>query len=106
MAIKGYTSEVEEAYQRALKLSEGLGEIPQLFPVLRGLSSFYMYRGEFDKGVQVGERILELAESRDDDSLRVHGYLVFGANTGFRDGLSEGLEILDVPFAIKLGLGF
>ena len=39
MAIKGYTSEVEQAYTRALELSEGQGEIPQLFPVLRGLSS-------------------------------------------------------------------
>jgi predicted ATPase/class 3 adenylate cyclase len=95
MAIKGYTTEVEEAYNRALKLSEGLGEIPQLFPVLRGLSSYYMYRAEFDKGVQIGQKILQLAESRDDDYLRVHGYLVLGANTGFLYGFREGLEILE-----------
>jgi len=95
MAIKGYTSEVEEAYKRALKLSEGLGEIPQLFPVLRGLSSYYMYRAEFDKGAQIGQKILELAESRDDDYLRVHGYLVLGANTGFLEGQRAGMEILD-----------
>jgi predicted ATPase len=100
MAIKGYTSEVEEAYTRALKLSEGQGEIPQLFPVLRGLSSYYMYRAEFDKGAQIGERILELAESRDDDYLRVHGYLVLGANTGFRDSYRDGLEILDKGIAL------
>jgi predicted ATPase/class 3 adenylate cyclase len=95
MAIKGYTSEVEEAYKRALELSEGQGEIPQLLPVLRGLSSYYMYRAEFDKGAQIGARILELAESRDDDHLRVHGYLVLGANTGFLANYQDGLEILD-----------
>jgi predicted ATPase/class 3 adenylate cyclase len=95
LAIKGYTPEVEEAYRRALKLSEGQGEIPQLLPVLRGLSSYYMYRAEFEKGFQTGQRILELAESRDDDALRIHGYLVLGANTGFQDGYREGLEILD-----------
>jgi predicted ATPase/class 3 adenylate cyclase len=95
LAIKGYTSEVEEAYTRALQLGEGQGEIPQLFPVLRGLSSYYMYRAEFDKGAQIGERILELAESRDDDDLRVHGYLVLGANTGFQEGYRRGLELLD-----------
>ncbi len=100
MAIKGYTPEVEEAYTRALKLSEGRGEIPQLFPVLRGLSSYYMYRAEFEKGAQIGERIFELAESRDDDFLRVHGYLVLGANTGFRDGFRAGLEILDRGIAL------
>jgi predicted ATPase len=100
MAIKGYTSEVEEAYKRALVLSEGLGQIPQLFPVLRGLSSYYMYRAEFDKGAQIGERILELAESRDDDPLRVHGYLVLGANVGFLNDYNAGLEILDKGIAL------
>lgn len=100
MAIKGYTAEVEEAYNRALELSEGLGEIPQLFPVLRGLSSYYMYRAEFDKGIQIGHKILELAESSDDDYLRVHGYLVLGANTGFLVGFREGLEILEQGIAL------
>jgi predicted ATPase/class 3 adenylate cyclase len=100
LAIKGYTSEVEEAYNRALELSEGLGEIPQLFPVLRGLSSFYMYRAEFDKGAQIGKKILELAENRDDDTLRVHGYLVLGANTGFLASFRDGLEILDKGIAL------
>lgn len=95
MAIKGYTSEVENAYLRALELSEGLGEVPQLFPVLRGLSSFYTYRAEFDKGKKIGERILELAERNDDDYLRVHGYLVLGANTGFLESFSKGVQILD-----------
>ncbi len=100
LALKGYTPEVEEAYNRALKLSEGQGEIPQLFPVLRGLSSYYMYLAQFDKGVQIGERILELAERRDDDYLRVTGYLVLGANTGFLQGLGDGLEILDKGIAL------
>lgn len=100
LAIKGYTAEVEEAYRRALKLSEGQGEIPQLFPVLRGLSSYYMYIAEFDKGAQIGGKILELAESRDDDDLRVHGYLVLGANTGFQEGYRRGLETLDKGIAL------
>jgi tetratricopeptide (TPR) repeat protein len=100
LAIKGYTPEVEEAYTRALKLSEGLGKVPQLFPVLRGLSSYYMYRAEFDKGAQVGERILELAESGDDDYLRVHAYLVLGANIGFLDGYRDGLVILERGIAL------
>lgn len=100
MAIKGYTPEVEQAYTRALDLSAGQGEIPQLFPVLRGLSSYYMYRAEFDKGALMGARILALAESQDDDYLRIHGYLVLGANTGFRFGYREGLEMLDKGIAL------
>jgi len=37
MAIHGYTREVEVAYGRALEIVEGQRELPQLFPVLRGL---------------------------------------------------------------------
>jgi predicted ATPase/class 3 adenylate cyclase len=100
MVTKGYTPEVEEAYTRALRLSEGLGEIPQLFPVLRGLSSYYMYRAEFDKGREMGEKILQLAESKDDDFLRIHGYLVLGTNSGFGVGFRHGLEILEKGIAL------
>jgi tetratricopeptide (TPR) repeat protein len=84
----------------ALKLSEQYGEVPLLFPVLRSLSSFYMYRAEFDKGLKVGERILELAEREDDDFLRVHAYLVIGANTGFMISYEQGLEILEKGTAL------
>src|SRR5688572_17090590 len=49
LATKGYTEEVEQAYARALKLCENAGEIPQLFPVLRGLASFYILRTEYEK---------------------------------------------------------
>lgn len=100
MAIKGYTPEVEQAYKRALKLSEEQGEIPQMFPVLRGLSNYYVYRAEFDKAAQIGKRLLELAESKDDDYLRVQASLVLGANTGFLGDLHEGLEILDKGIAL------
>ena len=100
LATKGYTPEVEAAYNRALKLSEGQGEIPQLFPVLRGLSSYYTYRAEFEKGLQIGKKILELAENNDDDYLRMHGYLVLGSSTGFQINLQEGLEILEKGIAL------
>jgi predicted ATPase/class 3 adenylate cyclase len=100
MAIRGYTPEVEQAYSRALELSEGAGEVPQLFPVLRGLASYYMYRSEFDKGAEIGEKFLQLAESRDDDNIRVAGYLVLGSNVGFAEGLNAGLAYLDKGIAL------
>ena len=46
LATKGYTEEAEQAYARALELCESAGEVPQLFPVLRGLGSFYGLRRE------------------------------------------------------------
>ena len=99
MAIHGYTREVEEAYARALELFEGERELPQLFPVLRGLASFYNYRAEFEKGAQVGREILRMAEVQDDPSMRVDGYLVLGSSLALQHDLHGGLEHLDRAIA-------
>ncbi len=80
LAIKGYTPEVEEAYTRALELSQAVGEKSRLFPVLRGLFSFYTLRGEFDKVLPLGEQILDLAEHYDDAYMRVDGHFVLGSS--------------------------
>jgi predicted ATPase/class 3 adenylate cyclase len=95
MAIKGYTEEVEEAYRRALELCQQAGEIPQLVPVLRGLASFYTYRAEFKKATEMGKMLLHLAEQHDDDSMRVMGHLVVGANLFFLDQVDPGMEHLE-----------
>ncbi|MFI5322060.1 MAG: AAA family ATPase [Thermodesulfobacteriota bacterium] len=99
MAIKGFTPEIEEAYNRALELCQGEGDIPQLFPVLRGLSSFYIYIGDFEKGVRMGEQILSLADRQDDASMRVEGHLVLGYNLAFLKDLKLGLEHLEKGIA-------
>jgi tetratricopeptide (TPR) repeat protein len=95
LAIKGYTKEVEEAYTRALELSQAVGEIPQLLPVLRGLSNIYTYLGEHEKGAQIGEKILSLAERQGDTNMRVEGHLVLGYNIAFINDLKLGLEHLE-----------
>jgi predicted ATPase len=99
LALKGYTEEVEEAYRRALELCEGEGEIPQLLPVLRGLSSLYIYRAEFEKGARMGEQILKLAERYDDAGARVEGHLVLGANLALLSRLQLGMEHLEKGIA-------
>ena len=99
MAIKGCTPEVEEAYTGALDLCQGQGEIPQLFPVLRGLASFYIYVGDFEKGARMGEQILSLAERHDDATMRVEGHLVLGYNLAFLRSLSLGLDHLEKGIA-------
>jgi predicted ATPase len=99
LALKGYTQEVEEAYIRALELCEGEREIPELLPVLRGLSSFYIYRAEFEKGARTGEQILRLAERYDDANARVEGHLVLGANLAFLNRLRSGMEHLEKGIA-------
>jgi predicted ATPase len=99
LIAKGYTPEVEEAYTRAIDLCEREGEVPQILPVLRGLSSFYMLNAEFEKGAQIGEQILSLAQHYDDKRMVVNGHLILGANLAFLDNLKLGLDHLEKGLA-------
>ncbi len=98
-ALRGYTQEVEDAYTRALELCEQVGEVPRLFPVLRGLASFYILRAEFEKAARMGEQILELAERSDDERTRIEGNLVVGANLAFLNHLQNGLDHVEAAIA-------
>ena len=80
LTTRGFTKEVEQAYARALELCTSAGEIPQLFPVLRGLATFYEMISENEKGLQIGQRIMELAERLDDADMRIEAHLVLGEN--------------------------
>jgi class 3 adenylate cyclase/predicted ATPase len=63
-ATKGHAApEVQRAYERARELCGQVGNISQLFPVLRGLIVYAQNRGEFQKAHDLGEQLLSLAEA-------------------------------------------
>ena len=95
LVTRGFTEEVEQAYVRALELCRIAGEIPQMFPVLRGLSTFYALRGELPKSAEIGERILALAERLDDPDMAIQGRVVLGTGVGLTRDLRAGLAHLD-----------
>jgi predicted ATPase/class 3 adenylate cyclase len=97
--IKGYTQEVELAYTRALDLSREVGEIPELFPVLRGLGSLYSYLGEYEKAGQMAQKILNMAERLGDPKMLVDGHLRLGYILAFTGNISLGLEHLEKAIA-------
>jgi tetratricopeptide (TPR) repeat protein len=99
MASKGYTPETEQAYRRALQLCDELGEVPQLLPVLRALSTFYIYLADFEKAMRIGEQLLSLAERFDDARARVEGHLLIGANEGMLTRLQSGIDHLEQGIA-------
>lgn len=100
LALRGYTKEVEEAYGRAIAMVDEAGGLPQLYPVLRSLATYHLYRAEFEKAVGVGRQLLDLAEQSDDDGLRVDGHLVVGANLVSLGESTEGLLHLDRSIAL------
>ena len=99
MASEGFTAETERAYERALELCEAQGELPQLLPVLRGLSTYYIYRAEFETAGRLGEQLLALGERFDDTRARVEGHLLVGATDGMLARISRGLEHVELAIA-------
>jgi predicted ATPase len=66
-AAKGQAApDVERAYARARELCAQLGDTPQVFPVLRGLMTYYVNRGDLQTVYQLGEQLLRLAQAQPD----------------------------------------
>ncbi|MFQ5850761.1 MAG: AAA family ATPase [Candidatus Binatia bacterium] len=75
VATRGYLApEVEETYTQARELCQRLGETPQLFPVLWGLSRLYNWRGELQAARGLGEQLLSLAEHVQDPGLLLEAH--------------------------------
>ncbi|MGK5643496.1 hypothetical protein ACSNOK_35485, partial [Streptomyces sp. URMC 126] len=54
IAAKGFAAaETGRAYARACELCRGLGDVPELFPALYGLSVFHFQRGELGTAYEV-----------------------------------------------------
>ncbi|HEX6145326.1 MAG TPA: adenylate/guanylate cyclase domain-containing protein [Acidimicrobiia bacterium] len=100
MAVRGYGVEVEEAFKRALEISQVAGTAAQRFPVLRALATYYIGITDFEQAIEYGRQLLELGESEGDASILIEGHYVFGAATAFSGDLDTGLPHLDT--AIEL----
>jgi len=85
MAVRGYSEEVEEAFTRALELSEMTGTVEQRFPVLRALASYYLQTGKFEKAAETGAELLDMADQEDNESIRVEGHYVAGMSVSLAD---------------------
>ena len=101
LLLRGYTGEVEEVYLRATAMFEHPpeGSTRRLFPVLRGLSSFYGFRGEVAKGIEIVREILRLADEEGDASVRIDGTIILGAYSTFLGEIREGLQLMDGALA-------
>src|SRR4029079_16410060 len=62
-ALEGYTAGVEAAYERLLE-SVGSADVPQVYPILRGLAGLFSFRGENDRSNVIAPKILQFADGR------------------------------------------
>jgi class 3 adenylate cyclase/tetratricopeptide (TPR) repeat protein len=101
IAIKGYTAaEVENACNRALKLCQEVGDVPELFVVLGGLNSIYYMRSELEIALELAGRMLRLAESRRDPVLTLWAHYAFGFNLAAHGRLKAARHHLERSIAL------
>lgn len=93
MAIRGYSPEVEKAFQEALALADESGRASHRFPVLRSLASYYTLTANWEKAAEMAQELLELAREEEDELILVEGHFLAGAaNLG---NLPAALEHMD-----------
>src|SRR5512144_2565325 len=102
-ATQGYGApDVARPYERARELCAQVGDTVWLPPVLLGLGRFHQSRGELQIARGLGERLLAIAESTRDTTLRLAGHNAMGI-MAFHGGefesalahLQQGIHLYD-----------
>jgi class 3 adenylate cyclase/tetratricopeptide (TPR) repeat protein len=79
IATKGFAApEVESVYAQARALCQQIGETQHLFPVLWGLWSFYLVRGQLRIARESAEQLFTLAQRGQDVSLLLQAHYALG----------------------------
>src|SRR5262249_53981454 len=103
LAVKGYAAaEVGETYTYAQQLCAHLDEPHQLFPVLRGLWSYYLVRAELQTAHALGKQLLALAQQVQDVVMLLGAHRALGATLFFLGAVasasmhfSQGIALYD-----------
>jgi tetratricopeptide (TPR) repeat protein len=94
------TSETGQAYSRARELCHQLGESSQLFRALMGLRFFYTALGELQTARELGEQLLQLAESAGDTELLVEAHYALAVPLHFLGEFVSAREHLEQTIAL------
>jgi predicted ATPase/class 3 adenylate cyclase len=79
IATKGTAApEVEQAYARAQQLCRHLEDPQRLFPVLRGLWSYYLVRAAYQTAHALAEQLVTLAQQSQDPAMLMTAHLALG----------------------------
>lgn len=95
-AIKGYAAaEVSEVYERARHLCSLLGNYAALFPVLRGLCTYYMMRAEFATALELATECLRIGDETGRPDQRIEAMAALGYTLVYLGRLVEGRSRLE-----------
>ena len=90
IAVKGWAApEVEQTYSRAQHLCAHLEDPYQLFPVLRGLWSYYFMRAELQTTHALGKQLLSLAQQVQDSAMLIAAHHALGLTLFFMGAVAS-----------------
>ena len=94
-ASRGYAApEVEDAYKRSRELCSLLGDTAELYPVLRGLCTFYIVRDELLTAQELAEHCLRLGQETQRVDYLIEGYTALGYTLVYMGELQSGSTML------------
>jgi class 3 adenylate cyclase/predicted ATPase len=84
IATKGYAApEVGDVYTRARELCQQVGDVAELFPVLRGLWIFYVQQGKLQTACELGDQLLRQAQEQHDVGCMIEAHRALGSTLYF-----------------------
>ena len=87
--------EVERTYRRARELCQRLGETKEIFPVLRGLATFYMMRGNQTVAQDLSEQCMRFAHATRNSLFQIEACVALGFNLFYRGKLEAARTTLE-----------
>jgi predicted ATPase len=100
-AAKGFGApEVNPIYARARELCRRLGETPEIFPVLYGLSSFYLTRADHETARELANEFLRLAQRQRASAPLLVAHRVMGMVLFFWGDVVESRKHLEQCLAL------
>ncbi|MBN2149775.1 MAG: AAA family ATPase, partial [Anaerolineales bacterium] len=99
--IKGYASpEVRQIYDQVRDLCQKLGNTPDLFTSLVGLSRYYGLRGDREASVKLTDQLLAIAQVSREDDLLIVAYSQMGSLAINTDSYAKAGEFFDRGLAL------
>jgi tetratricopeptide (TPR) repeat protein len=100
-ATRGYaTPEVEQTYQQARSLCDDAADPAALFPIVRGLATFYFVRCDLQSADQLAAQCIKLADQAQRDDLMIEALSFRGYASVYLGRLAEGRSALDSCVAL------
>ncbi len=95
-SYRGYAApEVEQTYRRARELCQQLGNTTDLFPVVRGLCTFYIVRDDQTTARELAEQCLRLAQESQRADYLMEGHTALGYTLGYLGEFEASLKQLE-----------